>query len=183
MSITASNVTAGDDILDTDHNKVVTDLTALDAATISIQTRFLPLSWGDAVDASGNAVFDIGSSRVGAGNNAGTATVLKGVQLPEGAIVTSFKVSWWVENQATVTGTADLILHDKLLASGQGTVMASADNTGDGEYDVEDTSISSATIDNSNIYFVKLVMANTAAAKFVYVAGVLITFTVVKALP
>ena len=101
--------------------------------------------------------------------------------LPNGAIVTSFKV-YWNRIDALAAGSISLYRID---TSGGGSIMATADsNSSAGNHTVEDTSISFATIDNTQYtYLISVGLDPNDAAGDVALFGALITYTIVAPLP
>ena len=107
---------------------------------------------------------------------------LAGVQLPHGAIVTSFKV-YWYRDDASATGNADLYRGD--FAGNAPDTMATADsNASSGYHSVDDTTISNGTIDNASYkYFAYVLIDNQSATTDVRFCGAVITYTVTNPLP
>ena len=105
------------------------------------------------------------------------------VNLPHGAIVTSFKI-WYDRDDAASTLTASLLV--KPLATKTGAFMATI-TAGDSSGAIvteEDTTIASATIDNSaNSYYCTVAIDNNNATSDILFVGIVITYTVTDPLP
>jgi len=104
------------------------------------------------------------------------------IQFPDGTVVTSLKV-YWYRTDAVSSGTC--ALERVTLTDGTITTMANADSDSSaGNHSVEDTTIASATIDNT-LYSYQLdigIDPNDSAAEVAFRAAV-ITFTITTPMP
>lgn len=180
MALDSADVSAGDDILASDHNNLRQDVRDQDC---DIQTRYYSFGAGQMVPTSHLPQWNIEiSGKSLDANNGGTGgTYVIPVNLPHGAIVTNFKVVWY-RDDGTATGSISLYRADFALGN---TVMATANSdASSGIHTVNDASIISATIDNDTYtYNVGIVLnPNTDPSDVLFYGGV-ITYTIVKGLP
>lgn len=128
-----------------------------------------------------NANYVIDSSKISSSDNT-IRNFRAGISLPHGAIVTSVLVSWFRDDGAA-TGEIDL---ERNVKTGGGLdVMASCDSDAStGWHDVEDTSISNATVDNSGYtYSLVAILTPNDAKEDVMLSNIIITYTITKPLP
>lgn len=180
MTMNSSDVNTGDDILASEYNDLRQDVRESNCDTT---TRYLCIGGGafKPRQTSEGANYDLTNGRiaVSAVNN---VMMYAGVNLPHGAIVTSFKVYWYRDVELAV-GTCYLSLNS-LTSSGYNNMAEANSNSFAGYHSVEDTTISSATIDNTAyIYFIELLLSPNTDADSVYCLGVVITYTIAKSLP
>jgi hypothetical protein len=108
---------------------------------------------------------------------ANTATLFTPIALPDGATVTKLRVVGNSDN-ALQSVTATLVRVDYATNS-IGVMATAAETTGPGDFDVEDTTISNATIDNdAYVYYARLIAANNSAATDTYVRQIQVEYTV-----
>jgi len=191
MALLSSDVNAGDDILATHHNTLIDDIeqhthdgtdTAKIDFTANPETRRLNISPADlraGVSGTGNWIIcDVyaGSS------DANIITLYMGITLPQGAIVTKLSIRWY-RDDAAAGGLCDL--RRIALSDGSSVDMAVADsNSSAGFHTVEDTTITSATIDNVNYTYALAVTADpNDNANDVKFYGGYIEYTITEPLP
>ncbi len=178
MVLASSDVTAGDDILDSDHNDLREDLRDQDC---DIQTRYYAVSPYDFHPWREDQLWEIISGQINPHHATTAGTYIAGVHLPHGAIVTSFKV-FWDRDDAAASGVISLLLTNNV---GGGGILATADSdASSGFHTVEDTSINNATIDNSiNSYGIEMTLDPNNLATEIRFMGAIIKYTIVKGLP
>lgn len=157
-------VSGGDDILASHHSG----------------TRYLAL--GASAFGAEEATNDQNTGEYWLASGAGTFAYFNAnVELPHGAVVTSFKV-YWYRNVGGAVGGARL---DRVNFIGSHTEMAVANsNATSGNHSVEDTTIGNDTIDNLNYtYNVRVLIDNFAAYTDCLFRAAVITYTVAVPLP
>jgi len=162
--------------------KLVTGL-ATTVAFGSAVTRYLAISPGNFVPEQDTSDWSINSSRVQPGSNTAQLLCYAGIQLPNGAIVTSLKVNW---TQAGHANQGSCSLYRYTPATNTNDAMATADSgaTTTGIFTVEDTSISYATIDNTQYsYCIVLSLDAVDDATEINFNGLIITYTILAPLP
>lgn len=192
MALNSSDVSAGDDILATHLNFLIddmeqhthdgTDTTKVDFAA-NPETRYLAVSCAAWRKYGSNAFCAIIASSIKSTSSTEQAIAIAPVNLPHGAIVTSFRV-YWYRADALSSGLCRLSRHT--FAGGSGSEMAAADsNASTGYHNVTDTTISDATIDNTTyIYNLKAWINPNDDANDVQLNGLcLITYTITEPLP
>ncbi len=180
MALLSIDVVAGDDILASEYNNLRSDLIISGIyAYAPVVTRYLAVSPASAMPEDDTPAWSIGFDRVQSSSSS-TLVVSLPVNLPDGAIITSYKVFMYRLNSSSTIVT-DLYRADFV---GGSSVMASANADSDGNHSVEDTSISNATIDNANYsYAIKATIAPNAAASDVLLFGAIITYTITVPFP
>jgi len=180
MALTSADVAAHDDVLANDHNTLRSDLRDQDC---DIQTRYFTVSPAAFVPQLDTQSFKIEPTYIQNNTDLTESWYRAGVNLPHGAIVTSFK-AYWHRVDAAATGECDLVR--SALTGITADVMATADSDAStGYHSVEDAIISDATIDNT-AYTYSINMSldpNDSATIDVKFLGVVITYTIVKGLP
>lgn len=147
MAMASSTVSAGDDILATQYNNLRSDaLITGEYAYSPVITRYASIPASHIVPKDNTQVWlitNVASAGVGSTAN---VTFYGGVNLPNGAIVTSFKV-WWFRNDASAAGLCRLYQNDP--NTGTTTMADASSNSTAGIHSVEYTTISAATVDNT----------------------------------
>lgn len=148
---------------------------------IPTTTRYYKMAGAQFHPADEHQLFDIGNGGIRAGDNS-PCTVRAGVNLPHGAIITSFKVAW-SSNDAQDVSTCDLIRSPDDQSGSS--VMATANSIPNGgNHYVEDTSIQTPTIDNETYnYLVQATIDPYDDYTELQLDAVLITYTITAPLP
>jgi len=162
---------------------IVGDIKAVSHTYTSAQTRYLSMAGASFVPDDKAYDWDTDASKGrGNGGNITIQSFSSSMDLPHGAIVTGVKVYYWAGN---LLNTCGFDLYRITLADGTNTTMATANGTGTTGYDdIEDTSISSATIDNSTYTYRMAIKLNRLFATGPpFLLGVVVTYTVTVPLP
>jgi hypothetical protein len=139
----------------------------------SARTHYYTIG-GEGFNPASDVAFGNSWGMGGAYISSGTGVLVAPVHLPHGAIVTSFKV-FFNTNAALTVG-----LQCIPMASGSYYTMASVTSTAGGYNNATDTTISSATVDNTN-YSYHIRAYNTAWSSSLVIMGAVITYTISEA--
>ncbi len=158
-------VAPGDDVLASQHSG----------------TRYYSIGPGSFVVYDTGAWLTASYINIQSASNTVSVGILATVNLPNGAIITSFK-TFWERTDASASGICRLI---ECIFNGAVTEMAAADSdSSGGNHVVEDTSIANATINNSTKRYVVLAIIDpNASFNDVRFRGCMITYTVAVPLP
>jgi len=162
---------------------IVGDIKAVSHTYTSAQTRYLSMNAGSFVPDNGTYEWATDPEK-GRGNRLSLAPQIfsTSTDLPNGAIVTGVKLYYWADD---ASDDCNVNLYRVTLADGTNTTMATANGTGTTGYtSTEDTSISSATIDNST-YSYRMAITNDPSIWSLGTSflGVVVTYTVTVPLP
>jgi hypothetical protein len=123
-------------------------------------------------------------SNLGLQNKAGelsSSSFFCGIHLPNGAIIISFK-AFWYRDDASATGNCNLLRHD--FSSNSSGIATANSNVSTGYHNVEDTTITNGTIDNTSYsYYCKVDLDPNDSAADVFFTGVVITYIITSPLP
>ena len=179
MALNSIDVVAGNDTLADEYNLLRQDVRE---SNIDINTRYYSIAshgFSDNDDVA-STQFSTGGQMLSNSNTA-QASAHGAVFLPNGSIVTSLKV-YWFRNDAAATGTATLFRVTQSSGGVTDMAIANSDSTS-GNHTVEDTSITNATIDNTQYgYYVLVTFNPNDIAGDVKSYGALITYTIINAL-
>jgi len=187
MALNASDVNGGDEILAAHNNALIDDIeqhdhdgtvTAKLSASVLLATpvtRYYSVAPSDILPKDEDQLWSLVNSRVYPGSATVAQNFVVPIHLPHGAIITSFKVHWY-RSDAAAAGNATL---NRISSIAGVTEMATAhSNSSAGNHTVEDTSIASATIDNSAYtYQIELSLDPNDAPDEIIFYGAIITFT------
>lgn len=145
------------------------------------KTRYYIIGSGDFVPESDVVEWEMATDRIFPGTDTDSCHLYAGIHLPNGAIITSFKV-YWFRDDGVATGTATLYRHN---FTGTEEVMGNANSdAATGNHSVEDTTIGNATIDNSAYHYLVFIdLDPNNAALDVYLYAVVISYTITTPLP
>jgi len=172
-----------DDIEQHDHDGTDTSKLNVGVELASAVTRYYVIGIGDCVADEHDTEYQITDNAL-FNKDAGFAShkYFAGVHLPNGAIVTNLKLYYYQSDAAAVI-TVDLERND-FAGSGSDLANLADDNQTDGYNNIDTSSISNATIDNTS-YWYRLgitINPNDSDSEVAFV-GAIITYTVVKPLP
>lgn len=180
MALLSIDVVAGDDILASEYNNLRSDLVISGVYAYSpVVTRYLAVSPSSAVPDNNSPNWFIDTDQVRSG--AVSALVVSfPVNLPHGAIVTSYKVFMYRLSAASTIVT-DLYYVNTI---GAANVMASANANANGNHSVEDTTITVPLIENDVYsYAIKATITPNASINDVLFFGAIITYTITVPFP
>lgn len=180
MALLSIDVVAGDDILASEYNNLRSDLIISGIYAYSpVVIRYLSISPASAVPDNNSPNWFIDTDSVVSGAVSPLIVVFP-VNLPHGAIVTSYKVFMYRLSSASTIVT-DLYYVNTV---GAANVMASANANADGNHSVEDTSIITPLIENDVYsYAIKATITPNASLNDAQFFGAIITYTITVPFP